>query len=62
MKGCRFVISLLCLSMMLCTCTFAERDSRVIFSGSGGEKKIQASFDDGTASKKTDKKKATLEE
>ena len=62
MKGCRFVISLLCLSMMLCTCTFAERDSRVIFSGSGGEKKIALTFDDGPHRTKTAQILALLEE
>lgn len=62
MKGCRFVISLLCLSMMLCTCTFAERYSRVIFSGSGGEKKIALTFDDGPHRTKTAQILALLEE
>lgn len=62
MKGCRFVILVLCLAMMLCTCTFAERDSRVIFSGSGGEKKIALTFDDGPHRTKTAQILALLEE
>lgn len=62
MKGCRFVILVLCLAMMLCTCIFAERDSRVIFSGSGGEKKIALTFDDGPHRTKTAQILALLEE
>lgn len=62
MKGCRFVILVLCLAMMLCTCTVAERDSRVIFSGSGGEKKIALTFDDGPHRTKTAQILALLEE
>ena len=53
MKRYRFVIAALCLAMMLRTCTFAERDSRVIFSGTGEGKRIAITFDDGPHRTKT---------